>query len=113
MLDFEAYRTLGKSVTGLDYYAWDKGPIATDLWGEWDQPSEDFQAAIGIEMVPTTMPRPRAEARALIPFDEKLFTRRELELSRRIADTHRTTDGPTLSDLRDRKSKRLNSRHSC
>src|SRR3546814_1830377 len=52
MLDFEAYRTLGKSVTGLDYYAWDKGPIATDLWGEWDQPSEDFQAAIGIEMVP-------------------------------------------------------------
>src|SRR3546814_14554341 len=37
MLAFETYRTLGKSVTGLDYYAWDNGQSATDVRGHWNQ----------------------------------------------------------------------------
>lgn len=33
-LDFKHFRETGKSVTGLDYYAFNKGPLATDLRAE-------------------------------------------------------------------------------
>jgi len=35
-LDFEHYKQIGRSVTGLNYYAWPMGPVPVDLYAEFD-----------------------------------------------------------------------------
>ena len=37
-LDFEHYRETGKSVTGLNYYAWEKGPVPKDIYKCIEEP---------------------------------------------------------------------------
>ena len=41
-LDFIHYSETGRSVTGLTYNAWPKGPVPVSLNDEWDNPSRDF-----------------------------------------------------------------------
>jgi hypothetical protein len=48
LLDFEHFQKTGRSVTGLDYFAWKMGPVPVALQNELDDPQEDFQAAIGL-----------------------------------------------------------------
>jgi uncharacterized phage-associated protein len=84
LLDFAHYRETGRSVTGLDYVAWKLGPVPVELAQEWDQLEPDMAAAIDI--VPERIVdhvRERVEPK--IPFDESLFTKRELGLMHRIA----------------------------
>ena len=42
-LDFIHYRDRGRSVTGLEYYAWEFGPVPRLLWNEWMTPEPDFR----------------------------------------------------------------------
>ncbi len=43
-LDFVHYRDRGRSVTGLDYFAWEFGPMPRLLWNEWMTPEPDFRS---------------------------------------------------------------------
>jgi len=45
-LDFRHFKQTGKSVTGLDYYAWDMGPVPKDLYNELDAMKPDLKSAI-------------------------------------------------------------------
>ena len=46
-LDFEHFRQTGRSVTGLDYFAWPWGPVPRDLFFEIKgQPKEDLARAV-------------------------------------------------------------------
>ncbi len=45
-LDFEHFRETGKSVTGLNYKAWDKGPVPETLYHEMKSPKIDFNQAL-------------------------------------------------------------------
>ena len=46
-LDFRHFKRTGKSVTGLDYFAWDMGPVPRDLYNELTEDMKpDLQAAI-------------------------------------------------------------------
>src|SRR6218665_889637 len=48
-LDFEHFRQTGRSVTVLDYAAWDMGPVPPKLWKELsDGPGKDFLDAIAL-----------------------------------------------------------------
>ena len=49
-LDFCHFKQTGKSVTGLDYYAWEKGPVPRELFYELspDKMKEDLEAAVSI-----------------------------------------------------------------
>lgn len=46
MLDFEHFRRTGHSVTGLEYTAWERGPVPTEIDIEFDDPKQDFRQAI-------------------------------------------------------------------
>lgn len=46
VLDFEHFRRTGRSVTGLEYSAWERGPVPTEIDLEFDDPKEDFRQAI-------------------------------------------------------------------
>lgn len=46
-LDFRHFKQTGKSVTGLDYFAWDMGPVPKELYKELDEGMRpDLKAAI-------------------------------------------------------------------
>jgi len=49
-LDFTHFKETGKSVTGLDYYAWERGPVPKSLFYELsgDTISEEFQQYIEV-----------------------------------------------------------------
>ncbi|EQD27720.1 hypothetical protein B2A_15132, partial [mine drainage metagenome] len=52
-LDFEHYKQTGRSVTGLDYFAWDYGPVPTALFFEIkDKPKDDLNSFVRFESRP-------------------------------------------------------------
>lgn len=88
LLDFHHFRATGRSVTGLDYRAWQLGPVPFQLVQEWDAFEPDLAAAIKI--VPEQVfdyDRLRVEAK--VPFDGRHFTKRELTLMEELAARHR------------------------
>lgn len=83
-LDFEHFKLTGRSVTGLNYFAWPKGPVPRDLFEEFQNPSSDFSECVSIESVLTLRGR-MEKPTAKVPFNQKIFSRRELELMRQLA----------------------------
>jgi uncharacterized phage-associated protein len=105
-LDFEHYRQTGRTVTGLSYSAWPMGPVPEDLWHEIDEGGAgDLQAAVAIFMddgepyaiaasrtvddedwdAPRKQP-PKRIFKPKRPFDESIFTKRELLIMERLAE---------------------------
>jgi uncharacterized phage-associated protein len=85
LLDFAHFRETGHSVTGLDYHAWELGPVPVDVYQEWDTLRDDLAAAIDI--VPErVVDYERETVRPKRPFDESAFTKRELRLLRELAE---------------------------
>ena len=83
-LDFRHYKETGRSVTGLDYFAWEKGPVPAKLQEEIENPKEDFTAKLGVEIQATKKGKtvylkPKAK------FDPSYFSKRELQLLKDIA----------------------------
>jgi len=85
--DFQHFRETGRSITGLDYFAWDMGPVPAELDQEIKfHPQEDFVRSF-------TWNRKRwgeAEGiqinlRAGMNFNEGLFTDRELKILHQVA----------------------------
>src|SRR5438046_2822902 len=78
-LDFEHFKLTGRSVTGLVYYAWPKGPVPVALHNEIDNPQEDLRQAIDFDtrnvrdgwMLKVT---PKVE------FSDRHFSKRELAI---------------------------------
>lgn len=88
-LDFEHYRETGKSVTGLEYYAWEMGPVPKEIYKSVEDPllleglsnyinsyKEEFENGTGHKIVI----KPRKE------FDSNLFTKRELRILKKVAE---------------------------
>ncbi len=80
-LDFCHFKQTGKSVTGLDYYAWKMGPVPKELYDELsDNMKLDLAKAIAII--------PREDFRKISPkrpFDVQYFTGREKKLLKNIS----------------------------
>ena len=80
-LDFRHFKQTGKSVTGLDYYAWDMGPVPRDLHNEiTDRMKPDLKAAI--------KELPKEGFQKIIPkkkFNDDYFSKREMRLLEEIS----------------------------
>lgn len=87
-LDFEHFSKTGRSVTGLRYNAWPKGPVPVPLFKELDKPEPDLSAVVHFEhkdiqngqMLTVT---PKAE------FSDRLFSKRELRILNELAKEYR------------------------
>lgn len=88
LLDFAHFKETGRSVTGLDYRAWKMGPVPLELMQEWDQLEPDMSAAISIEPE-KVVDYVREQVIPRRPFDDSLFTKRELRLMQALAEKHR------------------------
>ena len=80
-LDFEHYKLTGRSVTGLDYYAWKMGPVPVALYDEIESLEPDMAKALRFGEV--AVYGGRGSMLTINPkqaFDDSHFTRRELKL---------------------------------
>lgn len=101
-LDFEHYRQTGRSVTGLDYKAFEMGPVPPVLWEEIkDHPGSDMQALMAIiaERDHVTSKVTRREIRPKAKFTASLFSKRELAIMDRLAEFFKDAKGEDMSEF--------------
>lgn len=131
-LDFDHFRETGRSVTGLNYQAWQMGPVPADLYHEIrEKPGQDMAAHLKIENPSeiqvdvdrlavsdalntyggepegrdTRSVRVPAKIRALKPFKSKLFSKRELRLMEQIAFFYKEVIAVQISEISHLKGK--------
>lgn len=85
-LDFEHYKITGRSVTGLDYYAWKMGPVPTKLYDEISSPEPDMASVICYKDIPVyDGKKTMLKIESKKDFDPSHFTRRELKIMEELA----------------------------
>ena len=84
LLDFMDFRATARSVSGLEYYAWEMGPVPMDLYSELDCPKEDLCQYVFIpkskELKEFFDMKPRKA------FDDLYFNPRELRLLKTLTE---------------------------
>jgi len=97
-LDFLHFEKTGKSVTGLKYFAWDRGPVPEELYNEWKAPQKDFnlhlkkaKKAFQNGWVSEYL-EPRKK------FDAKFFSPFELRLMENLAKKHFRDNADQMSE---------------
>lgn len=84
-LDFIHFRETGESVTGLNYYAWEKGPVPQDLFYELKRPDKDLKETIMLLKRFEDEDNKLCQVIAKKPFDSKYFSKRELRIMKDLA----------------------------
>ena len=84
-LDFIHFRETGKSVTGLSYYAWDKGPVPQDLFHELKQPDKDLKETVILLKKSDDEDDKLCRVIAKKPFDPKFFSKREMKIMKDLS----------------------------
>lgn len=85
-LDFRHYAQTGRSVTGLEYYAWPKGPVPVDLHNEIPSPAEDLKEKVEFAISSSAVLSQAVEIKPKADFDPSVFTKRELAILKEVAD---------------------------
>jgi uncharacterized phage-associated protein len=101
-LDFEHFKQTGRSVTNLDYFAFDFGPVPKDLYQEVgnNDPPIDFSPYLTI--VPFTSEESGKKGgmfKAKQKPNLKVFSPREQDILNRLAEMFRDVDAKMISDI--------------
>ncbi len=81
-LDFKHFKQTGKSVTGIDYFAWEMGPVPKNLFVEISgHMRADLQKAITIQPSGEKFQKIQSKSK----FDSQYFSPKELKLLEEIA----------------------------
>lgn len=83
ILDFYHFKQTGRSVTGLDYFAWEKGPVPRELFEEFARPKQDLLQCVYIPR--TKDPDGIFRMKPKCNFDTYFFSKRELRLLEQIS----------------------------
>lgn len=102
-LDMLHFRETGRTVTGLDYAAWQWGPVATDLWVESHNPRKDLAETVQIVRPPTTLPgddAPKSATITPIANRKRLYmTAREKRIADELAEIFRDVKADLISEI--------------
>lgn len=95
LLDFCHFKQTGKSVTGLEYFAWEKGPVPVTLYEELSgKMNPDLKEAINIVQID--------DFQKIAPkkkFADKYFTKREREVMAHIALIYRDAKAQDMIEV--------------
>lgn len=97
-LDYEHFQKTGRSVTGLEYSAWERGPVPVALYNEWKNPTEEFishvyKTKVKVGGYTREQLEPRHE------FDKKIFSKYEFSLMEKLARQHFKDNAEVMSEL--------------
>jgi len=101
-LDFTHFKETGKSVTGLDYYAWERGPVPKSLFYKLsgDIISEEFQ--------PYFIIIKRERLHEIFPRQEPnltVFSKREKRILEEIVEIFKSTKAKDMTEISHLKGK--------
>jgi uncharacterized phage-associated protein len=88
-LDFQHFQATGRSVTGLDYNAWPKGPVPVALFNEIEAPAEDMAAVLEFEEIPVKNDGTMLSVKPRAKFSDAHFSKREMKLLEALAKEYR------------------------
>lgn len=98
LADFECFKQSGRSITGLKYYAWPKGPVPVQLFNELEKPPEDLKKMFSItkfEDSETLNIKPKYG----IKFDDKHFNKLELEIIKKMAYIYKEIQSNDITEI--------------
>lgn len=96
-LDFEIYSQTGRTVTGLDYFAWPMGPVPKALHEELNRPPKDLKENLSIRNASMDLDGPGGLLiKARTPFDPSWFTDREIGEMERLAEIFKDATAATM-----------------
>lgn len=98
-LDVEHFRQAGRLVTGLEYVAWEKGPVALSVWHELKTGSLGGSLKAIPEVDPITKKILRRKLLAQKQFNSKIFTKRELAIMERLVEYFASTRSEDMSEF--------------
>lgn len=98
-LDFEHYRQTGRTVTGLEYFAFPMGPVPKKLDKELERMKEDLRRKIEIEKIETKYENPLNLIKPKAGFDDSHFTQREMRIMKGLVKEFYLTKAQEISDL--------------
>ena len=89
-LDFEIFRQTGRAATGLQYFAWPKGPVPRELNDEFKSANQkpDLKATLSVHAAPSDEPDTDGPLQIApkVKFNAEHFTKRELREMDRLAE---------------------------
>jgi len=97
-LDFQHFTERGRSVTGLEYYAWPLGPVPRALHDELVMPPNDLAAKFRIENVTLRSGQEMLKLEPLQPFDATHLSKRELRIMGDLAREFRDKKADDMVD---------------
>lgn len=100
-LDFLHFKETGRSITNLDYYAWDFGPVPKNLWVKIKNKElpEEFQKAISLEIQPTQKGYESTILKAKSKPDMKVFTPREKKILENLCFIFKEAKPSEMSEI--------------
>jgi uncharacterized phage-associated protein len=104
-LDFTHFKKTGYPSIGLEYYAWEKGPVPKEFWIEIKDGKipDDFKSKFAIlirenEEDPISS-RKELLFKAIAKPDLKIFSPREIEILEYLADVYRDTPAYLMTEV--------------
>lgn len=86
-IDFEHFKQTGRSITGLEFQAWEIGPVPVALEEELESPKFDFSERIDIEIKANKKGiNPSTNIISKAKFDSTHFTKRELRILKDVSE---------------------------
>ncbi len=102
-LDFIHFKQMGYPSIGLEYYAFDKGPVPRDFWAEIKDGNvpEDFKGELALIPKPDALPPydREIEVRAITKPDLSIFTPREIKILEELAFIYKETNARDISEV--------------
>lgn len=101
-LDFEHFKQTGRSVTDLDYYAYDFGPVPKELYQEIgnNEPPDDFSPFFDIvEFASEETGKKGGMFKAKQKANLKVFSPREQEILKRLVEIYQDVDAKLISEV--------------
>lgn len=86
-LDFDHYKEIGRSVTGLEYFAWKMGPVPVSLHKEVAMPVQDMSEKIEF-VKKQTRNGIMLTVKSICEFDAKHFTKREMRIMQSLVEQY-------------------------
>ncbi|MCL4546159.1 MAG: Panacea domain-containing protein [Deltaproteobacteria bacterium] len=77
------FKETSRSITGMEYKAWDYGPVPDNLYYELKNPPEDLNESISIPV--SLSDKSFCEIKPKKKFNDKYFTKRELRILEQVA----------------------------
>lgn len=90
-LDFEHFSITGRSVTGLEYYAWPMGPVPRELNDHLDNPSEQLSNSLLVAKKNVFNGKEMLDITPVHAFKPDHFSRRELKLLEKLCTEYRNS----------------------